>query len=201
MGEKVLKLQERLSFQPITSAGNQATSALGTECESLRPPPDTYLLRRETESQPTIAPIRTYDLSQVRSGPHDPEKGLFSWHSQSAHDISYSHSRVTDTGTEDDGDEDGPKEHAIWILVGRSTSDKRSLVLTYTKQTDLPLRPVAPSCSTNSTLHPPHGHAISAVPSTVPLLKEMACLRTLSSITFAAVGLSAGAHILFTRHQ
>lgn len=201
MGEKVLKLQERLSLQPITTTGNQPTSTLDTESESLRPPPDAYLPRRETESQPTIVPIRTYDLTQVRSGSHDPEKGLFNWHSQPAHDISYSHSRVTDTDLEDDSDEDGPKKHAIWILVGHPTSDKRSFVLTYTKQIDLPLRPVAPSCSTNSTLHPPHGHATSTVPSTVLLLEEMACLRTLSSIAFATIGPSAGAHILFIRHK
>lgn len=179
MGEKVLKLQERLSFQPIDTAGNQATSTLGTECESLRPPPDAYLLRRETGSQPTIAPIRTYDSTEIPFGLHDLEKGLCNWHSQPAHEISYSHSRVTYTDPEDDSDEDGPKEHAIWILVGHLIPDKRFTALTFTKPIDLPLRPVAPSCSTSSTLHPPHGYATSAVPSTVLMLEKMARLRTL----------------------
>ena len=201
MGEKVVKLHEQLSFHLITTAGNQAISTPGTEGESLRRPPEAHLPGRETELQATPAPIRTHDPTQVRSGSHDPEKGPLDWHLQPSHDVSISHSRVAYADSEDDGDGNGPKEHAIWILVGHFTSDKTSFALTYTKPTDLPLRLVASSCSANSTLHPSHRHATSAAPSTVLLLEEKACLRTLSSIAFAATGPSARAHILFLRHK
>lgn len=66
---------------------------------------------------------------------------------------------------------------------------------------DLPLRPIASSCTTNSILHPPRGHTNSTALSTMLLLEEMTYPRPLSSILLAATRLLVRAHLLFPRHR
>ena len=118
MGERIVKLQQRLSFKPTATTGHQAIPARVVEGPSLRAPPEALLPGRGTESQATSAPVRFAKPTKARPGSNDPEKGLSEWHSHPTHNVPYSHSRVTYANPEDDGDEDRPKEHAIWILVG-----------------------------------------------------------------------------------
>ena len=118
MGDRILKLQQRLSFKPTATPGHEIISTPVVERPSLRVPPEALLPRRGSELQATSAPIRFAEPTRARSGSHDPEKALSERHSQSTHNISYSHSRVTCANPEDDGDEDRPREHAIWVLVG-----------------------------------------------------------------------------------
>ena len=141
MGERFVKLQERPSFQPITTAGNQSTSTLVAGRQSLATPPAAYLHGRDTEFQATSAPIQTNDPAKVRTSSHDPEKGPIKLHSQPVRGVSYRHSRVTYADPEDDGDEDGPKKHAVWIMVGHLTSAKNP-------HTDMnePNRSTSPPC-------------------------------------------------------
>ena len=118
MGERIVKLQQRLSFKPTAPPGHQVIPTPVVECPSLRAPPEALLLGRGTELQSTSTPIRFTEPTKARPGSHDPEKGLSERHSQPTHNVPYSHPRVTYANPEDDGDEDRPKEHAIWILVG-----------------------------------------------------------------------------------
>lgn len=117
MVESFVKLHGRPSFQPITTADNQATLTVTAGYESLRPAAAAYLPGRKIESQITSASLRTDDPFNARTGSHDSEKGSFERHLHPTHNVSHTHSRVTDTDLEDDGDDDGPKEHAIWILI------------------------------------------------------------------------------------
>ena len=134
MGERFIKLQERHSFQPITTAGNQSVPTPVAGRESLATPPAVYLHGRDTELQVTSAPIQTKDPAKARPGSHDPEKGPFKLQLQPVRGVSYSHSRVTYADPEDDVDEDGPKKHAVWIMVGHLTSAKISFTDMYKPQ-------------------------------------------------------------------
>ena len=196
MGESVVKLQERLSFQSTTTAGNQPTSPPIAERASLRPPPAAHLLGSETDLESVSAPTRTNDKPDL----HNPEKGPCQRPSHSTHSAPYGHSRVTYADPEDDGEDDGPKEHAIWILVRSRGLDKDFFPLTCTESTDLPLCSVASSCTANSALHSHNGHATSVAPSSMLLREEIACLHTLPPVSFAATYFSARAHILILRH-
>ena len=124
MGESVVKLRERRSFPSITTVGNQAISTPIAEGESLRPPAAPYRPEGEIEFLATSASIRINDPNSARPGSHDPEKRLFERHSHPSHNVPYNNSRVTYTDPENDGDDDGPKQHSIWILVGFPTPDK-----------------------------------------------------------------------------
>ena len=197
MNEKIIKLQERLSFTPITTAGHLAISTPVIEGAFLSTPPEAG---RETDLQATSAPIQTEEPTKARPGSHDLEKDLSKLPSQPAHYVSKNHSKVTHVNPEDERDEDRPKEHAIWILVGTLTPNKQSFPPTGTESIGLSLRPVASSRTTNSTVYHIHGHSTSAAPSTVLLLEAITYLCTLSSTPFAATRLSAQTHILILRH-
>ena len=126
MLESFLKLQERPSLQPINTADNQATPSLTAPNESLRPAAAAaaaYLSGRRSESQTTSASLRFDDPANAPIGTHDPEKGPIERHLHPTHNVSYTHSRVTYADLEDNGDDDGPKEHAVLILVSSPTSD------------------------------------------------------------------------------
>ena len=119
MGERTVKLQQRLSFKSTATPGHQAIPTPVVEGPSLRAPPEALLPGRGTELQAALsAPIRFAEPIRARSVSHDPEKGLAERLSRPTYNLPYSHSRVTYANPEDDGDEDRPKEHAIWILVG-----------------------------------------------------------------------------------
>ena len=201
MGERIVKLQQKLSFKPTATTGHQAIPTPAVEGSALRTPPEALLSGRGTESQAPSAPIRYAKPNKARSGSHDPEKGLSERHPQSTHNVPYGHSRVTYANPEDDGDEDRPKEHAIWILVGLFYFHNQSSRLTYAESLDLPVCPVASSRPTNSNLYHAYWHSTSAAPSTVLLLEAITNLRTLSSTAFATTRFSTRAHILFLRHE
>lgn len=116
MVESIVKLQasatasDQTFFRPLPDRG------------LLRPPAATYLPRVEIESRASFGPIGIDDPPHARPGLHDPEKGPSERNSQHSHNLSYNHSRVT--YAEDEGDDDGPKQHTGWILVGNLISAK-----------------------------------------------------------------------------
>ena len=120
MGERIAKPQQRLSFKLTATPGHQAIPTLVVEGSYLKAPPEALVPRRGTELQATSARTRFAEPTKARPGSHDPEKGMSERHAQSTHNVPHSHSRVTYANPEDDGDENRPKEHAIWILVGPS---------------------------------------------------------------------------------
>ena len=122
MVESIVKLQRKRLSQASASASDQAFSRTIHEREPLRSPPATYLPCGKIESQATSAAIRIDKPFSTRPGLFDPEKGLFEQHSRHSHNLPYNHSRVT--YHEDDGDDDGPKQHTVWILVGSLVSGK-----------------------------------------------------------------------------
>ena len=118
MGGVIVQLQERQSLQPISTAKNQAVSTPIVDRESLTPPsPVSPLSGREVDLHALSTPVRIEDPTNTRPGSHDPEKGSFRRHSYPTYNAPYSHLRLTHANPEDDGDEDRPKEHAIWISV------------------------------------------------------------------------------------
>ena len=125
MVETFVKLQEKPSG-PSPTAGDQAISGPIAGHGALRPAPATCLPPRMIESRATTAPIQIDDPINVRPGPYDPEKEQFERHSHLSPTLPYDHSGVTYAEHEDDGDDDGPKEHAIWILVGNLDSGEIS---------------------------------------------------------------------------
>lgn len=125
MVESIVKLQRKRLSQASASASDQALSRTIPEREPLRPPPATYLPYAKIESQAASAAITIDKPFNTRPGLLDPEKGLLERHSRHSHSLRYNHSRVTyheDDG--DDGDDDGPKQHTVWILVGSLASGK-----------------------------------------------------------------------------
>ena len=130
MGESVVTLEEEHSFQPVIVARHQASSIPVPDCQSPRPLPASYPARRETEIHVIPYPPRIDGPTNVRSSSHDSEKGSLELNSHHTHDVPYSHSRIAFADPEDDGD-DGPKEHAIWIMVGNLTCDRDSVLLIY----------------------------------------------------------------------
>ena len=117
MGENNAQLQERQSFQPISpaTASKKAISAPIVKRETVTPLPASSLSMREVDDlQGLSAPVRIEDPTNTRPRSYDPEKTSFGRHS---YPTPYSHLRLTHANPEDDGDDDRPKEHAIWILV------------------------------------------------------------------------------------
>ncbi len=113
MGESIVKLRERRSFPSITTVGNQAISTPIAKGESPGLPVAPYRPEEEIEFLATPTSIRIDDSTSARPGSHDPEKRLFERHSHPSHNVPYNNSRVTHTDPEDDGDDDGPKQHSI----------------------------------------------------------------------------------------
>ena len=118
-----VKVQERLAVKPIVTAGHQAISTPFTERDCLRSPPEAYLRGRETELQATLAPIWTNEPTKAQSSSHNPEKVPSNYGSRPAQDIVYDYSKLIYATPEDDGHEDQPKEHVIWIWVGFLVSE------------------------------------------------------------------------------
>ena len=117
MVENVVKLQEQTCARPPDTGGEQAV-----------PRPVAVHMPLQTArhtNQPlsgTSASMGLYNSNGARPGSYDLEKGSLERHIHSPDDSSYKHSRLTYVDQDDDRDEDGPKEHAIWILVGKSIS-------------------------------------------------------------------------------
>ena len=117
MVENVVKLQRETCARPPNTGGKQAVSrpvAAHMPLQALR---ETNRLLSETSP-----PTELNNSNGAQPGSHDLEKGSLERHLRSPDGSSYNHSRLTYVDQEDDKDEDGPKEHAIWILVGRSIS-------------------------------------------------------------------------------
>lgn len=123
MVESAVHFHERLYFPSSNTAGDRAFVGPAAENGPLKPAAATYLPHRDIESQAISAPNQIDDPSEARVDSHDAEKNPFERHSLSSHGLSYNHSRVT---CGDDEVDDGPQEHAIWILVGNPPSDKIS---------------------------------------------------------------------------
>ena len=117
MGDSIVQLQERQSFQPISAASNQIISTPIVERESLTSLPASSLDRRNVDLQALSAPVQIEDPINTRPITYDPEKGSFERHSYPTSDSQCNHLRLAHAIPEDDGDDDRPKEHAIWILV------------------------------------------------------------------------------------
>ena len=111
-----------VKLQALATTSDQTFARPVPERGLLRPPAATYLPRVEIESQATFGPIGIDDPPQARPGLHDPEKGPSEQNSHHSHSLPYNHSRVT--YAEDEGDDDGPKQHTGWVLVGNPTSAK-----------------------------------------------------------------------------
>lgn len=124
MVESVVLLQENPS-RPST-AGNQAISPRNAEHGPLRPPSATYQSRKEIEPRAISAATEIDDPINARPGSHNREKEPFERHSHPSHILPYNHSWVTHVGHEDYGDHDGPKDQALWILVGNPNPRKIS---------------------------------------------------------------------------
>ena len=107
---------------PAATAGGQAILRPFAERGPVRAPAAMYLPQKKHESQATSVSMGFEDPSNPRSGSRDPEKELFEQqHAHSSHTLPFNHSRVTNAlDHEDGGDDNGPKQHAIWILVGQS---------------------------------------------------------------------------------
>ena len=117
MGDSIVQLQERRSFQTISAASNQTISIPIVERESLTSPPASSLDTRDVDLQALSAPVQIEDPINTQPRSYDPEKGSFERHSYLTYDVQYNHLRLARANPEDDGDDDRPKEHAIWILV------------------------------------------------------------------------------------
>ena len=117
MVENVGKFQEKPCTRPPNTGGDQAVSRPVAVHMPLQTPRETNRLLSETS-----APMGLNSSNGARPGSHDLEKGSLERHLRSPDRSSYNHSRLTYVDQEDDSDEDGPKEHAIWILVGKSIS-------------------------------------------------------------------------------
>lgn len=126
MVESVVQLQGNGFSLLSATAGDQATSGPVAERRSPRLPAPIYLPWREIESQDSSFQIGIRHSSNARPSLHDPEKEPFEWHSHPSLNLPCNNSRVTYADYEDGGDDDGPKEHAVWILVGRPAVDKIS---------------------------------------------------------------------------
>lgn len=118
MAESVVKVQGQCCLPPAATAGGQAIFRPFVECGPIRAPAATYLSQRKQGSQAASVPIEVENPTNPRSGSHDPEKEPFGQHSHSSHSLPYNHSRVTYADYEDEGDDSGLNQHAIWILVG-----------------------------------------------------------------------------------
>lgn len=112
MFENVVKLQEKTCTRPPNTGGDQAVSRPIAAHMPLQTPRETNRLLSETSS-----PMELNNSNGARPGSYDLEKGSLEWHLRSPDGSSYNHSRLTHVDQEDDSDEDGPKEHAIWILI------------------------------------------------------------------------------------
>lgn len=112
--------QGQYFMPPAATAGGQVIVRPFAERGPVRAPAATYLSQQKHESQATSVSIGFEDPSKPRSGSHDPEKEPFEQqHIHSSHHLPFNHSRVTNAlDNEDEGDDNGPKQHAIWILVG-----------------------------------------------------------------------------------
>ena len=152
--------------------------------------PTPFLLQLEPTIQPTHILARRI---QRKSHLNDVHPNF--------HNLPYNRSEVILANHEDDGDDDRPKEHAVWILVGNLKSGKIPSHWTYIEPTDLPIRSVDSSCTISSALHPPHGRTPFVALSAVLLLEALAYLRTLSAFSVAAPCLPVRACILFIRHM
>ena len=117
MVENVVKLQEKTCARPPNTGGEQAVSRPVAAHMPLQAARETNWLLNETS-----APMGLNNSTGAQPGSHDLEKGSWERHLRSPDGSSYNHSRLTYVDQEDDKDEDGPKEHAIWILVGMSIS-------------------------------------------------------------------------------
>ena len=121
MVESIVEIQGKCFLPPAAIAGGQAIFRPFAERGPVRAPPAKNPPERKNESQATSVPIGIEEPTNPRSGSHDPEKEPFDQRSHSSHSLPYNHSRVTYADHEDEGDDDGPKQHAIWILVGSPT--------------------------------------------------------------------------------
>ena len=117
MIENVVKLQEKLCARPPNTRGDQAVSRPVAAHMPLQTSRETNRLLSEISY-----PMGLNNSNRTRPGSHDLEKGCLERHLRSPDGSSYNHSRLTYADQEDDSDEDGPKEHAIWILVAKSIS-------------------------------------------------------------------------------
>lgn len=117
MVESVVQLQGNGFSLLSATAGDQATSGPVAERRSPRLPAPIYLPWREIESQDSSFQIGIRHSSNARPSLHDPEKEPFEWHSHPSLNLPCNNSRVTYADYEDGGDDDGPKEHAVWILI------------------------------------------------------------------------------------
>ena len=117
MVESVVKLQEKTCARPSITGGDQAISRPVAAHIPLQTARETNRLLSENSN-----PRGFIKSTVARPGSHDLEKVSLERHLHSPDGSSYNHSRLTYVDQEDDRDEDGPKEHAIWILVGKSTA-------------------------------------------------------------------------------
>ena len=117
MVENVVKLQESTCARQPNTGGDQAVSRPVAAHMPLQTARETNRLLGETS-----AFMGLNNSNGARPGSHYLEKGSLERHLRSPDASSYNHSRLTYVDQEDDRDEDGPKEHAIWILVGESIS-------------------------------------------------------------------------------
>ncbi|CAF9940707.1 MAG: hypothetical protein ALECFALPRED_008798 [Alectoria fallacina] len=123
MFESVVKLQGRPSSN-LSIPCDRAFSRSNAEQRGLRPPAATYLPRRDFESYAFFAPIGIDHSANAQSGSQNPEKEPLERHSPYFHNLPYNHSEITLANHEEDGDDDRPKEQAVWILVGNLKSGK-----------------------------------------------------------------------------
>ena len=118
MVENIVEFQVEITCaRPPNTRGDQAVSRPVAAHMTLQTARGTNRLLSETSS-----PMGLNNSNGARPGSHDLEKGSLERHLRSPDGLSYNHSRLTYVDQEDDRDEDGPKEHAIWILVRRSIS-------------------------------------------------------------------------------
>ena len=124
MVESVVKLQEKSSSKASTTAADQAVPRPVAEDGPWRPPASTYSPWTKVESQTPFASIGINPSINAQRGSHGPDKESYEWHTKLSHSLPCNHSRVIYAEHEDDGDDDRPKEHAFWILVGSSASSE-----------------------------------------------------------------------------